>query len=142
MFCYHVRSSKGHHKAKESNADKNIIVRVYYGNYFFFGYCCVAQEVFYLLLYVLYFEPTMSFDVAGASITLQQVCSNSHFFLPRPLSDSTCLSHVSQLAMYATGPGFVFKQIANVGQMCSATDYLIKREFSEEPRFSEERKKK
>jgi hypothetical protein len=67
-------SAKGHHKSKDTNADKNIIVRVYYGNYYFFGYCCVAQEVFYLLLYVLYFEPAFSFDVAGTTITLEQVC--------------------------------------------------------------------
>ena len=36
---------------------------------------------------------------------------------------------LQQLCWYATGPGFVFKQIANVGQMCSATDFLIKRQF-------------
>jgi hypothetical protein len=43
------------------------------------------------------------------------------------------MSLFAQLCMYATGPGFVFKQIANVGQMCSATDYLIKREFDGGP---------
>ena len=103
---YRSRSSKGHHKSDDSNADKNIIVRIYYGNYFFFGYCCVAQETFYLLLYVLFFEPSATLpEVAGVAITLQQLC------------------------WYATGPGFVFKQIANVGQMCSATDFLIKRQF-------------
>ena len=46
----------------------------------------------------------------------------------RPKEITSAVKHPSW-TWYATGPGFVFKQIANVGQMCSATDFLIKRQF-------------
>lgn len=101
FHMYASATAGGHHKADDTNKDKNFVVRMYYGNYFFFGYCCVGQEFFYILQYILYFEP----EAALGSVTLADVC------------------------YYGMGPAFVFKQIANVAQMCSATDMLIKAEF-------------
>lgn len=51
------RSSKGHHKSKENNADRNWLMRMFYEVYPFFAYCCVGAEFFYILLYMLYFMP-------------------------------------------------------------------------------------
>ena len=47
-------AAKGHHKT--SNADKNIIVRVFYGVYPFFGFCCVGTELFYVAMAAQRFE--------------------------------------------------------------------------------------
>jgi CDP-diacylglycerol--inositol 3-phosphatidyltransferase len=104
---FHMYCSKGHHKAADSNKDKNIIVRIYYGNYYFFGYCCVGQEFFYVLLYILKSVPDAAFSIPGTELTVT----------------------LWQLCFYGMGPAFVFKQIANAAQMCSATDTLIKAEF-------------
>merc|ERR1712007_34002 len=44
---------KQHHKSKERNVGENILIRLYYNNYLMFGYCCIATEFTYLLLYSL-----------------------------------------------------------------------------------------
>lgn len=41
-------AAKGHHKT--SNADKNWLVRVFYGVYPFFAFCCAGTEVFYIAM--------------------------------------------------------------------------------------------
>lgn len=41
-----------HHKSKESNKDKNFLVRWFYEYYWFFGYLCVGAEFTYILLYL------------------------------------------------------------------------------------------
>jgi CDP-diacylglycerol--inositol 3-phosphatidyltransferase len=42
-----------HHKSSEGNANRFFLVKWYYNNYPFFGYCCVSAELTYVLLYVL-----------------------------------------------------------------------------------------
>ncbi|KDO17789.1 hypothetical protein SPRG_16809 [Saprolegnia parasitica CBS 223.65] len=87
---YHMYASRGHHKSIESK--KNVLLRVYYGCYPLFGYCCVGAEFFYILLYVLSFEPTLA--VAG---------------LP-----------LASIAWYGCFPACVMKNIINVAQLASA----------------------
>jgi len=42
-----------HHKSREGNKGRFILVQLYYDIYIFFGYCCVAAEFTYICLYVL-----------------------------------------------------------------------------------------
>lgn len=66
---YHMYSSKGHHKTVAGN--RNFLLRIYYGFYPLFGYACVGTELFYILLYVLHFNPT--FIIPGINFPLEQV---------------------------------------------------------------------
>jgi len=56
-------ASKGHHKGAESNKDKNVFVRTFYGVYPFFAYCCAGTEFFYIVRAALYF-----YDPPGENI--------------------------------------------------------------------------
>lgn len=47
-----------HHKSPEMLKKRNWLLQTYYGVYPFFGYCCVGCELFYILLYVHYWNPT------------------------------------------------------------------------------------
>ena len=47
-----------HHKSPELLKSRNWLLRTYYGVYPFFGYCCVGCELFYVLLYVYYWNPS------------------------------------------------------------------------------------
>ncbi|KAJ0401195.1 hypothetical protein P43SY_007614 [Pythium insidiosum] len=62
-----MQSSSGPHKKVCS--DKNYLLRLYYGVYPFFGYCCIGTELFYILLYTLHFNPT--FVIPLIDVTLQ-----------------------------------------------------------------------
>ena len=46
---YHMYASKGHHKEV---AEVNVILQTFYTHYFFFGFCCVGTEFFYILMYI------------------------------------------------------------------------------------------
>lgn len=66
---YHMYSARGHHKVV--SADRNFLLRFYYGVYPFFGFCCVGNELFFILLYVLKFAPAAlipGVDVPVASV--------------------------------------------------------------------------
>jgi hypothetical protein len=66
---YHMYSARGHHKVV--SADRNFLLRFYYGVYPFFGFCCVGNELFFILLYVLKFAPAAlipGIDVPVASV--------------------------------------------------------------------------
>lgn len=68
---YHMYSARGHHKVV--SAERNFLLRFYYGVYPFFGFCCVGTELFYILLYVLKFAPTVlipGLDIPVASVGL------------------------------------------------------------------------
>ena len=54
---FHVSSVTGHHKAGETLAQRNFILRAYYAVPFLFGYCCIGAELFYVLLYTHHFFP-------------------------------------------------------------------------------------
>ncbi|KAF1329818.1 Phosphatidylinositol synthase, partial [Globisporangium splendens] len=89
---YHMYASKGHHKTVA--AERNWLLRVYYGNYPFFGYCCVGTEVFYILLYVLHFNPTALIPLADVPL--------------------------AHLCYYVCFPACVLKNLINVAQLSSA----------------------
>ena len=46
-----------HHKSPEMLQKRNWLLRTYYSIYPLFGYCCVGAELFYVLLYVHYWNP-------------------------------------------------------------------------------------
>ncbi|KAF4319821.1 hypothetical protein BBO99_00005838 [Phytophthora kernoviae] len=89
---YHMYSSRGHHKLVP--AERNFLLRFYYGCYPFFGYCCVGAELFFILLYVLHFNPTLL--IPFINVPVMKLC----YFV--------CL------------PACIFKNIINVAQLCSA----------------------
>lgn len=120
---YHMYASKGHHKTVA--AERNFLLRIYYGNYPFFGFCCVGTEVFYILLYVLHFYPTLL--IPGANVPLAHV---RPLIVTTPV-DVACTdrltnvtgarSNVSlQLCYYVCGPACVLKNLINVAQLSSA----------------------
>ncbi|ETK90871.1 hypothetical protein L915_05460, partial [Phytophthora nicotianae] len=67
---YHMYSSRGHHKVVA--AERNFLLRFYYGCYPFFGFCCVGTELFYILLYVLHFDPTLL--IPFINVPVMQLC--------------------------------------------------------------------
>ncbi|CAH0473748.1 unnamed protein product [Peronospora belbahrii] len=89
---YHMYSSRGHHKIVP--AERNFLLRFYYGCYPFFGFCCVGAELFYILLYVLYFEPTLMIPILNVPVT--------------------------QLCYYVCLPACACKNLTNAAQLCSA----------------------
>mmetsp|Transcript_36930 Transcript_36930/g.68675 ORF Transcript_36930/g.68675 Transcript_36930/m.68675 type:complete len:218 (-) Transcript_36930:1126-1779(-) len=56
---FHVMSTAGdgHHKSDATLEHRNIVLRCYYAVPFLFAYCCVGAELFYVLLYVMHFNP-------------------------------------------------------------------------------------
>jgi len=93
---YSTCSLQQHHKSTEGNQGRNIIVRLYYDVYLFFGYCCVGAEFTYICLYMI---PYLSDD------------NDDHF------GYFTTLLHFT---FYLCIPGCAIKQIVNVYQLCSA----------------------
>merc|ERR1711871_485470 len=85
----------GHHKTV--NTSMPLLIRLYYGNYPFFGFCCVSTEVFYLVLYMWQFESPLMFG--GMDLW--------------------------SVAAWISGTGCVVKQIVNLWQMKAATDSLV-----------------
>lgn len=79
-----------HHKGDDANTGRNFIVRLYYGNYFFFGYLCVATEILYIVAYTFQFTEGMS----------------CHQLL--------------KAIVYVAFPGCFLKQLVNVIQLFSA----------------------
>mmetsp|Transcript_5683 Transcript_5683/g.8600 ORF Transcript_5683/g.8600 Transcript_5683/m.8600 type:complete len:223 (-) Transcript_5683:281-949(-) len=96
-----VFSSTG--KSHKDVPDRNLLLRLYYGVYLFFGYCCVGTEVFYLLLYVLAwgFDPVF-FTAGGVGVSLWHVC------------------------FFGCFPACAIKQIVNIAQLLSASVCMAK----------------
>lgn len=97
-----LQQGKVHHKAEETLQNRNLLLRLYYGIYPFFGYCCVGTEVFYILLLGLSYAPR-------AATTL-----------PIPGQDPLTVT-LSGFTWYACFPACVIKNIVNVMQLTSAT---------------------
>lgn len=49
----------GHHKSKETLAQRNFVLKIYYASYPFFAYLCASCEFTYVALYVLHFSPEL-----------------------------------------------------------------------------------
>jgi CDP-diacylglycerol--inositol 3-phosphatidyltransferase len=84
-----------HHKSSEGNANRFFLVKWYYDNYPFFGYCCVSAELTYVLLYVL-----LHLNSMGGPFFRQ------------------ALEILLQLVL----PGCIMKQIVNVFQLTSSCE--------------------
>jgi CDP-diacylglycerol--inositol 3-phosphatidyltransferase len=89
-WCQMNSTSEKHHKSKESNEGRNVIVRWYYQYYWFFGYLCVGAEFSYICL-----------------------------FVRQHLQDSFWASW-NTILLYACLPGCFMKQIVNLAQLASA----------------------
>lgn len=79
-----------HHKGDDANAARNFFVRLYYGNYIFFGYLCVATEILYIAAYAFQFTDGMT----------------SHTLL--------------RAVLWFSFPGCLLKQLVNMIQLFSA----------------------
>merc|ERR1712010_445682 len=90
MYC--SATSGEHHKSAEANAGKFFLMRWYYEVYPFFGYCCVGQELFYILLFVLKHDPSL--NILG--LRLEHVC------------------------WWVCAPAWAIKQLVNLCQLASS----------------------
>ena len=95
---YSTTSQNSHHKSAEGNAGRFFLVRWYYSNYPFFGYCCVGAEFTYVTIYLL-----------------------------ARISDASDITPISELIKTAGGwfllvtiPACAVKQIVNLSQLCSS----------------------
>ncbi|GMI04712.1 hypothetical protein TrRE_jg4410 [Triparma retinervis] len=93
---------EAHHKSDEGNKDKFFLVRWFYSNYPFFGYCCVGAELTYVLLYVTNY-----------------------------MSPSSTQSAFMFMLYYVCMPACVMKNIVNVAQLCSASTDIARKDAEE-----------
>ena len=63
-------SSKGHHKSEEANKGRWLPVRIFYGVYPFFAFCCAGTEFFYIFRAVLHFSPNESLELFTNTVLL------------------------------------------------------------------------
>jgi CDP-diacylglycerol--inositol 3-phosphatidyltransferase len=90
-------ATKGHHKAADTLKGRNFLIRLFYGCYPFFGYCCVFTEFFYICMYLLAFNPKAELTITeGVTVSLWQV------------TYIVCM------------PACICKQAVNVAQLCAA----------------------
>eukprot|EP00656_Telonema_subtile_P018082 TRINITY_DN19743_c0_g1_i4.p1 TRINITY_DN19743_c0_g1~~TRINITY_DN19743_c0_g1_i4.p1 ORF type:complete len:182 (-),score=45.06 TRINITY_DN19743_c0_g1_i4:101-646(-) len=101
---YSAAIGGAHHKSAEATKDKFFLMRWYYEVYAFFGYCCVGQEFFYILLFVL--APGHNFNPVVAGVSLSQLC------------------------WYGCGPAWALKQIVNVFQLTSSCYSLAEQDIA------------
>jgi CDP-diacylglycerol--inositol 3-phosphatidyltransferase len=90
-----------HHKS----SSRNFIVRFYYEKYWFFGYCCVGAEFFYIFMYGYFFVDQGS--------VLNDYTGGMHVHGPDGL--------VYKIAVYGMLPGCLIKQFVNVCQLSAAS---------------------
>jgi hypothetical protein len=99
LFLQPLRSvaTKGHHKAADTLKGRNFLIRLFYGCYPFFGYCCVFTEFFYICMYLLAFNPKAELTITdGVTVSLWQI------------TYIVCM------------PACMCKQAVNVAQLCAA----------------------
>lgn len=99
------------------------LVRTYYKNRIFMGYCCVCCEVLYLVVYASRWPQLMGVVVPGLNLTLPQQVAQAAPVLLRFTSPEG-LPLMSLFGLLAL-PGFVTKQICNWVQLRTAADQLI-----------------
>ncbi|GIL52080.1 hypothetical protein Vafri_8033 [Volvox africanus] len=117
---------------------KSWLVRTYYGNRLFMGYCCVSCEVLYLVVYASKWPELMQFVVplpGGAGLTIPSQLANLLPALLRFTSQSG-LPLMSLFGILAL-PGFLTKQICNWVQLRTAADQLIAFDLKKKPQQKE-----
>jgi CDP-diacylglycerol--inositol 3-phosphatidyltransferase len=98
---YSVSTESGHHKSAEALADRNVVLRAFYGIYPLFAYLCVGAELTWVALYVLAHEP----DFAVGPLRLVDVTT------------------------YVFAPACVMKNVVNMAQFGSAAQNLAERDM-------------
>lgn len=111
---YSTSTEKGHHKSKEALADRNFVLRAYYGFYPLFAYLCVGAELTYVALYVLHHDPA---------------------FAVGPLK-------LMPITQYVFFPACVMKNVVNMAQFGSAAQNLAERDFMKKARPASPKKGK
>lgn len=92
---YQMKESETRHH-KSVPPMRNIVVRVFYEVYIFFGFCCVGAELFYVFLYLLH-------PSHGTAQDMPQLHAAGH-----------------ALCWYVWLPGCACKQVVNLAQLTSA----------------------
>uniref|UniRef100_A0A7S2FPC1 CDP-diacylglycerol--inositol 3-phosphatidyltransferase n=1 Tax=Florenciella parvula TaxID=236787 RepID=A0A7S2FPC1_9STRA len=95
FHMYASAKTNQHHKDNQAN----FFLQWYYGCYPLFGYCCLAQEFYYLAKWILRFEPNVALPFAP-DVTLDVVCN------------------------YVFLPGMLMKQVVNFAQWWNAAAML------------------
>lgn len=98
---YSVSTESGHHKSAEALADRNVVLRAFYGIYPLFAYLCVGAELTWVSLYVLHHDPA---------------------FAVGPLS-------LMWVTKFIFAPAMVMKNIVNMAQFGSAAQNLAERDM-------------
>ncbi|KAL9415483.1 hypothetical protein AB3S75_043722 [Citrus x aurantiifolia] len=102
MYSTFLTGKTSHKDVKDST---NWLFKAYYGNRIFMGYCCVACEVLYLILFLIVDTQSESLvDVVGSS-----------------LQQGSLLSILVALSLF----GWAIKQVVNVIQMKTAADVCV-----------------
>lgn len=101
--------SQGHHKSRNSNAGRNMLVQWYYHYYSFFAYLCVGAEFTYIFTYILRHLPPPNTTV----LLNRREVGRSSWWYAVAYTLLKCL-------WYGCIPGCVLKQIVNVAQLSSA----------------------
>ncbi|KXZ41301.1 hypothetical protein GPECTOR_568g603 [Gonium pectorale] len=105
---------------------KSWLVRTYYANRLFMGYCCVSCEVLYLVVYASKWSQLMGVTVplpGGATLRLPaRVAELAPVLLRFTSSSGVPLMTVFGLMSL---PGFAVKQLCNWVQLRTAADQLI-----------------
>lgn len=107
FHMYSSIKSGAHHKSDK--AQTNFIMRLYYGNFYFFGYLCVGAEVFYIALYLLAFSDDSGIGGFGGYLAV--------YFI--------------RAVVYLCAPGNFLKQFVNVVQLLGAADLCVARDVAE-----------
>lgn len=113
FHCFSTAKT-GHHKAESALRGRNPVLRLYYGFYPFFGFCCVGQEVFYLAHYILRRDPEALHSLLADSIVepfLPPAISKAYIELP---------NQGLRLLRKVAFVGCILKQIVNLAQLASA----------------------
>jgi CDP-diacylglycerol--inositol 3-phosphatidyltransferase len=101
---YSTSTERGHHKSKEALAERNVVLRMYYGSYPLFAYLCVGAEFFWIALYVLHYAP----DFGVGPLRLAFVCR------------------------YGFAPAMALKSVVNLAQFGSAAENLALRDMEKQ----------
>ncbi|EFJ50781.1 phosphatidylinositol synthase [Volvox carteri f. nagariensis] len=115
---------------------KSWLVRTYYGNRLFMGYCCVSCEVLYLVVYASTWPELMRLVVplpAGARLALPAKVAELAPVLLRFTSESGGLPLMTLFGLLAL-PGFLTKQLCNWVQLRTAADQLIAFDLNKQQR--------
>lgn len=112
------------HSAVQDVESRSVVVRFYYRNRIFMGFCCVCCEVLYLALYALAWPRYRALAVGrlpAAAVRLLHPWVAPHLAkaLARPISLPVAIAA-------AAAPGAIIKQFVNVIQLRNAADTLVK----------------